>query len=388
MKKILIITGSRAEYGLLKPLISAVSSESKLVLQLVVTGMHLSNELGSTYKEIEKDGFTIDRKVKDNLSGDRASDITKSIGTAMIIFSDVFDDLNPDLILVLGDRSEILAAATAAMIKGLPIAHLHGGEITEGAYDESVRHSITKMSFLHFTSTEIYRKRVIQLGESPDRVFNVGAIAIDSIKNLKLLNKAEFEKSINFKLKKKNVLITFHPVTLDNATAKKHFNEVLKALDELENTLLIFTKPNSDKDSRIIVKMIDEYVNRNTYKAISFNSLGQLRYLSALCHVDLVVGNSSSGIYEVPIFKKATINIGDRQKGRIMPKSVINCEPNLKAIRKSFSQAFSEEFLKIIKKQKNIYGNGTATVQIIKILKIFNTQNIKKSFYDLKIKIN
>ena len=328
MRNVTVITGTRAEYGLLKPLITALSVDSEFNLQLIVTGMHLSQDFGCTYKQIEADGFKIDKKVYDNLIGDTASDITKAIGTAMNGLADAFEDLNPDLVVILGDRSEILAAATAAMIKGLPIAHIHGGETTEGAYDEGIRHAITKMSYLHFTSAEPYRKRVIQLGETPNRVFNVGAIGIDSIKNLKLLSKIEFEKSISFKLNKKNILITFHPVTLEKATAKTQFNELLKSLDAIEEATLIFTKPNSDKDGRVIIEMIDDYVTRNRDKAIAFISLGQLRYLSALQYMDVVVGNSSSGVYEVPIFKKPTINIGDRQKGRLMPRSVINCEPN------------------------------------------------------------
>lgn len=383
MKNITIVTGTRAEYGLLKPLIQAISNDLEFELQLIVTGMHLSKEFGNTYKQIEDDGFVINYKVEDHLTGDSAEAITKAIGTAMIGFADAYKTLKPDLVIVLGDRSEILAAVTSAMIKGIPIGHLHGGETTEGAYDEGIRHAITKMSYLHFTSAEVYRKRVIQLGESPDRVFNVGAIGVDSIKNLKLLNREAFEKSISFNLNKKNILITFHPVTLEKATAKVQFESLLNALDNIEDATLIFTKPNSDKDGSIIIKMIDNYVAENSNKSVAFTSLGQLRYLSALKYVDVVVGNSSSGIYEVPIFKKPTINIGDRQKGRLMPESVINCEPNVNAIEKALNLAFSEVFVKGIQEQKNIYGNGTTTFQIMDILKKFKIKDIKKSFYDL-----
>lgn len=383
MKKITIITGTRAEYGLLKPLIRAISDDSKFTLQLVVTGMHLSEEFGHTYKQIEEDGFKIDKKVADNLKGDSASAITKAIGEATIGFADALEDLKPDLIVLLGDRSEMLAAATAGMIKGVPIAHLHGGETTEGAYDEAIRHAITKMSYLHFTSAEVYRRRVIQLGESPDRVFNVGAIAIDSIMNLKLLTKTEFEESINFKLKKKSVLITFHPVTLEEATAEIQFNELLKALDVLEDTTLIFTKPNSDKDGRIITKMIDNYVAQNLENAIAFISLGQLRYLSALQHISVVLGNSSSGTYEAPIFKKPTVNVGDRQKGRLMPKSVINCHPNKGAIGKALDKSFDAQFVESLRYQKNLYGDGTATKQIMEVLNNMKIKCLKKPFYDL-----
>ena len=384
MKKVAIVTGTRAEYGLLKPLIKAVSDDCELKLLLIATGMHLSEVFGYTYKEIEADGFIIDRKVEDYLHGDSALAITKALGTGMIGFSKVFDELDPDLIIVLGDRSEILAAVTAAMIIGIPIAHLHGGESTEGAYDESIRHAITKMSYLHFTSTELYRKRVIQLGESPKRVFNVGAIGVDSIEKKKLLSLVEFEKSINFKLKKHSIIITFHPVTLEKSTAKKHFSELLKAVDKLENTSLIFTKPNSDKDGQIIIKMIDEYVASNSEKAISFISMGQLRYLSALKHIDVVVGNSSSGIYEAPIFHKPSINIGDRQKGRFMPSSVINCKPLLRNIDEAFKQAFSKEFNISIKSQKSMFGDGKATQQIIETIKTYKIEGIKKKFYDLQ----
>ena len=383
MKKVAIITGTRSEYGLLRPLIRAISEDCELKLLLITTGMHLSEVFGYTYREIEEDGFIIDRKVEDHLSGDSALAITKALGIGMIGFSEAFDELEPDLVIVLGDRSEILAAVKAAMIKGIPIAHIHGGESTEGAYDESIRHAITKMSFLHFTSTELYRKRVIQLGESPNRVFNVGAIGVDSIKNIKLLNLADFEKSICFKLKQHTIIITFHPVTLEKSTAKKQFNELLKAVDKLKNTTLIFTKPNSDKDGYIIIKMIDDYVALNPEKAVSFISMGQLRYLSALKYIDVVLGNSSSGIYEAPIFHKPTVNIGDRQKGRFMPLSVINCKPFLRDIEKALKLAFNKEFNNSIKSQKNMFGNGTATQQIIEIIKSYKIEGIKKSFYDL-----
>lgn len=382
MKSIAVITGTRSEYGLLKPLLQAIDNASNFNLQIVVTGMHLSFEFGLTYKEIEQDGFKIDKKIDCHLTSDTAEAITKSIGTAMIGFADVFNELNPSLIVLLGDRSEILAASTAAMIKGIPVAHIHGGETTEGAYDEGIRHAITKMSYLHFTSTEVYRRRVIQLGEAPERVFNVGAIGIDSIKKLKLLTKEDFEKSIDFKLNQKNILITFHPVTLENQTAEFQFKELLNSLDKINDVTLIFTKPNSDKDGRIIIKMMDEYVSLHSKKAVAFSSLGQLRYLSALKYVDFVIGNSSSGILEVPIFKKPTINIGDRQKGRLMPESVINCEPIEFEIDKALDKAFSSGFNKKIQNQQNIYGQGNATSQIIKILNDFEIKSIKKPFYD------
>ncbi len=383
MKKIAIVTGTRAEYGLLKPLIRELSSHQEMILQLIVTGMHLSSKFGLTYKEIEEDGYTITKKVPDNLSGDTANDITKAVASALVGLEEAYEELKPDFLIVLGDRTEILAAATAAMIKGIPIGHIHGGETTEGAYDEAIRHAVTKMSYLHFTSTDVYRKRVIQLGESPNRVFNVGSIAIDSIRNIKLLDEKSFEESIGVKLKRKNILITFHPVTLENQTGGEQFKEILKSLDVLEDVLLIFTKPNSDKGGSVIIEMIDKYVTENHNKAISFTSMGQLRYLSALQYMDVVVGNSSSGIYEVPIFKKPTINIGDRQKGRLMPESVINCAPKSENITEALQLAFSGDFIKKTQNLKNIYGDGNTTSYIMKVLETAQIKSIKKTFHDL-----
>jgi GDP/UDP-N,N'-diacetylbacillosamine 2-epimerase (hydrolysing) len=287
--------------------------------------MHLSPEFGLTYKEIEKE-FKINKKIEMLLSSDTSVGISKSMGLAQISFAESYDELKPDIVIVLGDRYEIFSATSAAMIARIPIAHIHGGEKTEGAFDESISHSITKMSHLHFTATEEYKNRVIQLGEHPSRVFNVGGMGIENIKRLKLLSKDEFEKSIEFKLNIKNILVTFHPVTLENSTAKEQFQELLDAIDELEDTNIIFTKANSDTDGRVINQMIDEYVTKNSHKSIVFTSLGQLRYLSALQYVDAVVGNSSSGLAEAPSFKIGTINIGDRQKGRIKASSVIDCE--------------------------------------------------------------
>ena len=308
------------------------------------------------------------------------------MGLAQISFVEAYEELKPDIIVILGDRYEIFSAASAAMIARIPIAHLHGGETTEGAFDESIRHSITKMSHLHFTATQEYKNRVIQLGEHPSKVFNVGGMGIENIKRLKLLNKEEFEKSIEFKLNKKNILVTFHPVTLENSTAKEQFQELLDAIDELEDTNIIFTKANSDTNGRIINQMIDEYVAKNYHKSIGFISLGQQRYLSALQYVDAVVGNSSSGLLEAPSFKIGTINIGDRQKGRIKAESVINSEVNKTSILKSFSKLYSKAFQDLIEESKNPYGDGIASRKIIEIIKNEDLRNIlKKSFYDLKV---
>ena len=384
-RKICIVTGTRAEYGLLYWLMKEIEADKELQLQLIITGMHLSSEFGLTYKEIEKE-FKIDKKIEMLLSSDTSIGISKSMGLAQISFVEAYEELKPDIIVILGDRYEIFSAASAAMIARIPIAHLHGGETTEGAFDESIRHSITKMSHLHFTATQEYKNRVIQLGEHPSKVFNVGGMGIENIKRLKLLNKEEFEKSIEFKLNKKNILVTFHPVTLENSTAKEQFQELLDAIDELEDTNIIFTKANSDTNGRIINQMIDEYVAKNYHKSIGFISLGQQRYLSALQYVDAVVGNSSSGLLEAPSFKIGTINIGDRQKGRIKAESVINSEVNKTSILKSFSKLYSKAFQDLIEESKNPYGDGIASRKIIEIIKNEDLRNIlKKSFYDLKV---
>ena len=338
MRKICVITGTRAEFGLLRPLIALIAKDEELQLQLIATGMHLSPEFGYTLDEIIAAGFVVDKKVECLLSSDTAVGVSKTIALAISGFADAFEALQPDLVVVLGDRTEILGAVIAAGIANIPIAHLHGGETTEGAYDEAIRHSITKFSHLHFTSTEAYRKRVIQLGEQPEMVFNVGAIGLDAVKKLKLLNKEEFENSIGFKLKKRNVLITYHPVTLEKEAPIQTFENILQALDELSETGLIFTHANSDKNGRVINKMITEYVEIHKDKAVAFKSLGQLRYLSALQFVDFVIGNSSSGILEVPAFCIPTINIGDRQKGRICNESVINSNNSLEDIEKSIKK--------------------------------------------------
>ena len=383
MRKICVITGTRAEFGLLRPLIALIAKDEELQLQLIATGMHLSPEFGYTLDEIIAAGFVVDKKVECLLSSDTAVGGSKTIALAISGFADAFEALQPDLVLVLGDRTEILGAVIAAGMANIPIAHLHGGETTEGAYDEAIRHSITKFSHLHFTSTEAYRKRVIQLGEQPEMVFNVGAIGLDAVKKLKLLNKEEFENSIGFKLKKRNVLITYHPVTLEKEAPIQTFENILQALDELSETGLIFTHANSDKNGRVINKMITEYVEIHRDKAVAFKSLGQLRYLSALQFVDFVIGNSSSGILEVPAFHIPTINIGDRQKGRIICESVINSTNSLEDIKKSITFALDKQFRETIQQQEMLYGNGTAAEKILKVIKEYPIIPLKKSFYDI-----
>ncbi|CAM4239819.1 UDP-N-acetylglucosamine 2-epimerase [Gillisia hiemivivida] len=384
MKKITIVSGTRAEFGLLNPLIDEIQNDQEIQLQLIVTAMHLAPEFGYTVNEIEKKGYKIDKKVECLLSSDSAVGITKSVGLAMIGFADALNELNPDFVIILGDRTEMLAAATASMLANIPIVHMYGGETTEGAYDEGIRHAITKMSYLHFASTEIYRKRIIQLGEHPSRVYNVGSISMDSIKNLVLLNKEEFEDSINFKLGKKNILITFHPVTLEDHSAQSQFQNILEALSSFMNTSFIFTHANSDKDGRIINQMIDEFVLRNNEISVAFKSLGQLRYLSALKHIDIVLGNSSSGIVEVPYFNIPTINIGDRQKGRILSESIIQADATFESITSAYKRAYDPLYRNNIKSQKQLFGSGNTVGKIMNILRNQNVNNLKKSFYDIQ----
>ena len=369
-RKICIITGSRADYGLLYWIIKEVASDQDLELQLIVTGMHLSADFGLTYKEIESE-FKIERKIDIQISSDTSNGISSSMSIAQKLFSESLMELEPNIVVVLGDRYEIFSAVSAAMIAKIPIAHIHGGEITQGSWDDSIRHCITKMSFLHFTAYEEYYKRVLQLGEDPSRVFNIGGVGIENIKKLKLLSKKEFEKSIKFKLNKKNILITFHPVTLENNTSKKQFQELLNAIGELEDTHIIFTKTNSDLNGKVINKMINKYTIANPETSIGFASLGQLRYLSALQFVDVVIGNSSSGLMEVPSFKVGTINIGNRQKGRMRGSSVIDCLPKKKDIKNSIEKIYSEQFQNLLKDVKNPYDKGSSSKKIVKILKDF-----------------
>ncbi len=383
-RKICIVTGSRAEYGLLRPLLKEVSGDPELTLQLVVTGMHLSEEFGSTYKEIESDGFNIDEKIDIGLHSDTPTGIAESMGLAMSGFAKAYQQLRPDIIVVLGDRFEIFAAAATAMVSRLHIAHLHGGERTEGAIDEAFRHSITKMSHLHFASTKEYRRRIIQLGEDPSRVFNVGAIGLDNIRDLKLLAKEELEDQLNTKFNKHNLLVTFHPVTLEDNTSGEQFQILLDVLNGLKDTNIIFTKSNADTGGRTINNMIDEYVSYNPKTAISFTSMGQLLYLSTLQFVNVVVGNSSSGIIEAPSFKIGTINIGDRQKGRIKAESIINCQPLKDDINGAFEKLYSKEFQISLKNVQNPYGAGGAAKKIKEILKKYDLCDVlKKNFYDI-----
>ena len=385
-RKICIVTGTRAEYGLFYWLMKEIQEDADLELQLIATGMHLSPEFGLTYKEIEEDGFKIDKKIEMLLSSDTPVGISKSMGLGMIGFADAYEDLSPDIIVVLGDRFETFIATAAATIARIPIAHIHGGETTQGAIDEAFRHSITKMSHIHFTSTERYKKRVIQLGENPEMVYNVGALGTENIQKLPLLSRNNLENEINFSLGQRCILVTYHPVTLEKATAQIQFQNLLNALDKINGLHVIFTKANADSEGRIINRLIDEYVRVNENTAVLFTSMGQLRYLSAMKHVDAVVGNSSSGIVEAPSFKVPTVNIGDRQKGRIKTESVINCFPTKESIVQALKQVLSTEFKQSIQDMTNPYEKENTSRNIKEIIKHFNLINIlKKEFYDISI---
>ena len=385
MRKICVITGTRAEYGLLQGILKALKNDSSFKLQLVVTGMHLSPEYGSTYKVIEEDGFTIDEKIEILLQSDSTVAITKSVGLGCIGFAEAFARLNPDIVLILGDRFEILAAAQAAMIARIPIAHVHGGELTAGVIDDAIRHSVTKMSQIHFVANERFKKRVIQLGENPDRVFVVGAPGIDNIANLNLLGKDELESELGITFAKYNFLVTYHPVTLSEEDPRVALGELFSALDIFPNSRLIITFPNVDTNSQLIVQELQRYADQHKDRVLLVKSLGQLKYLSLLQFVDAVIGNSSSGLIEAPSFSVPTINIGNRQKGRIMAKSVINCSEKSVEIIEAIKKAISEDFKNSIRHCKNPYGDGTAIPKIIKVLKSQNLTGILfKEFYDVE----
>lgn len=381
MRKICVVTGSRAEYGLLSGLMHAIKNDPELELQIIATNMHLSPEFGLTYRNIEQDGFTINKKVVMLLSSDTSNATAKSVGLGFIGFADAYEDLQPDMVVVLGDRYEIVSAVSTALFYKIPVAHLHGGEITEGAYDDCIRHAITKMSHLHFTSTEEYRDRVIQLGEDPKRVFNVGAPGIENIKKVPLMSKDELEATLDgFKLGDKALLVTYHPATLENSTAEEQIKNLLAVLDEYPEYKVIFTLPNSDTDGRIIIQLINEYVAKYADRAVAYPSLGLRRYLSALQFIKAAVGNSSSGIIEVPSFGIPTLNIGDRQKGRLAADSVVNCGTSKEEILEGLEKVLHAEQKKIT----NPYEGKNTTADILHVLKTYPLEGlIQKSFYNL-----
>jgi len=384
VKRVCVVTGSRAEYGLLRWVMEGFKNSDVCTLQTVVTGMHLSPEFGSTWREIEADSFSIDWKVEMLLGSDSASAVTKSMGIAMIGFADAFSHLKPDLLVILGDRFEMLAAASAALIAGIPIAHLHGGELTEGAYDDAIRHSLTKMSHLHFTAASEYRDRVIQLGEDPARVWDVGGFGLDSITNVKLLSRAEVEDNLKISLSDKSLLVTFHPETRPDAVPEKQLEELLHALGQ-SSAVVVFTMPNADNKNRMLRTMIEEFVQQHSGRAVVHASLGQQLYLSTLAEVDAVVGNSSSGLIEAPAFSKGTVNIGRRQDGRLRAKSVVDCEARRSDIAEAIEKVLDPRFQIEITSQQNPYGTGGASVKTVSIIENWFREKVSmsKKFYDL-----
>jgi GDP/UDP-N,N'-diacetylbacillosamine 2-epimerase (hydrolysing) len=382
-RKICVVTGSRADYGLLRLVMKGIEAEPNLTLQIIATGMHLSPTFGLTYKEIEGDGFKIDQKVECLSSSDSPVAIAKATGKVLSGCAKAFDELKPGLVLVLGDRFEIFAACSAALLARIPIAHIHGGEVTTGAYDEAFRHSITKMSSVHFVATEEYRKRVIQLGENPSTVHLVGGLGVDAIKELKLLSKDEIEQSLGIRFSDKNLLVTFHPATLEDQAPTEQISELLAALFDKPDITLIFTMPNADTGGLAIMEQIKSFVDKNN-NAYAFESLGQLNYLSCLAIVDGIVGNSSSGILEAPTFKVGTINIGERQLGRTQSVSVINVRANKESIEKALKKLFSPEFKSTLSDCTSPYGEGGASRKILRVLSdLEHEKNLHRSFYDL-----
>ncbi|MGJ1317217.1 UDP-N-acetylglucosamine 2-epimerase [Sphingobacterium spiritivorum] len=382
MRKICVVTATRAEYGLLKPLMDLIQQSTDLELQVIVTGAHLSPEFGLTYLQIEADGFTINEKIEILLSSDTAGSIVKTMGLAMNGMADVLPRLLPDLLVILGDRYEMLAIASAATIFKVPIAHLHGGEITEGAYDDAIRHAITKLSHLHFASTEEYRNRIIQMGEDPNQVFNVGAIGLDNIKNLKLLTKEELEKDLEIKFLKYNYQVTFHPETLSELSSAEQFQILLDAIDLQDQSFFIFTKANADTDGRVINQMIDDYVSKNHNNAKAFTSLGALRFLSVVRECTAIIGNSSSGILEAPSLHTATLNIGNRQRGRIQADSVINVDCKVEDIVAGFGHLRSDSFQSRLNLVCNPYYQGNAAKRIVKVISE-HSASIEKHFNNI-----
>lgn len=386
MKKIAVFTGTRAEYGLLYWLMKEIENDDGLELQLIVSGMHLSPEYGYTLETIERDGFRVSEKVEMLLSSSTDVGVAKSIGLGVIGFADALDRLRPDCLIILGDRFEALAVAQTAMIMRIPIAHLHGGELTEGLIDEAIRHSITKMAQLHFTSAEIYRKRVIQLGEPPERVFNVGAPAIENVRRLKLLNQGELEASLDFKLGNQPLLVTYHPVTLKKGGGIDSLKNLLSALDKVDpGHKLVITFPNADTYGRELIEVLQEYASQNAERVLLTPSLGQLRYLSLMKICGAVIGNSSSGLLEAPAYGVPTVDIGIRQKGRFKPDSVIESGDELFEISTALSVALSEAHQKISKAALNPYGDGHVSEKIIQVLKSKNLKSLVfKKFYELE----
>ena len=381
--KICFVTGSRADYGLIKRLMTSLKNEKGFELQLLVTGTHLSESFGLTVQEIEKDGFIINRRIYCLSDADTSNDVSKAIGVAVSEFGAAISEIEPDLFVVLGDRFEIFSAVTAALVARVPVAHIHGGEVTHGSIDDSFRHAITKMSQFHFVATEEFRNRVIQLGENPENVYLVGGLGVDNVNELELLDKNELEESLGIKFAGKNLLVTFHPATLDVLKPGEQLSNLLAAISTLKETRVIFTSPNADEGGLFFTQKIKEYVANNR-EAVYIESLGQLSYFSCASVVDGIIGNSSSGLLEIPSLKKGTINLGNRQDGRPKASSVIDADMTVAGILEAIETLYSEDFKKILLNSKNPYGDGGARQRIISAIRDISTKKVTpKKFYDL-----
>ncbi len=381
-RRICVVTGSRAEYGLLYWVMKGIAADASLELQVAATGMHLSPEFGLTYREIEADGFTIAAKVEMLLSADTSVGVTKSLGLGVIGFADAFEKLKPDLVVLLGDRFEILAAAQAALLARIPVAHIHGGERSEHSFDESLRHSITKLAQWHFVAAEPYRKRVVQMGEAPATVFNVGAPGLDHLPRMEWLGREALAKALDARLDSPLFLVTYHPATLGTGSPDEAMVQLLAALDRFPEASIVFTHPNADTGGRGLIKRINDFVAANPGRAKACVSLGQQRYLSLLREADVVIGNSSSGLTEAPALKTPTVNVGDRQKGRLKATSVIDCAEKTEDIVRAIRQALSPEFQRGLEQTQSLYGIGNASQAIVDRLK-GPLPRVQKQFFDV-----
>lgn len=384
-RRICVVTGTRAEYGLLRRLLGILQADARVELQIIACAMHLAPEFGLTYREIENDGFVIDRKLEMLLAADSKSAIAKSTGLGMISFADAFSELQPDIVVLLGDRFELLGAASTALLMRLSIAHIHGGELTEGAVDDAIRHAVSKMAALHFVAAEPYRQRLLQMGEPNDRVFNVGGLGVDALKSMPLMSRDELANSLEFTFGTRNLLLTFHPATAEDGDPLQQCQALLDALDAFPDTHVIITLPNADAGGRAITECLLQYGQANPQRVCVHKSLGALRYASCLALVDGVIGNSSSGLLEAPVFGIGTVNIGNRQKGRLRANSVIDCPPEKDAIINALNLILSESFRKEAGAIYNPYGEGGAAPKIAEILASTPLENLRsKAFHDLK----
>ena len=390
IKTVCVLTTTRADYGILKPLLSCLQEEKMLSLRIVASGMHLSSEFANTYHEIENDGFTIHQKVVILSDGDTPKAMSETMGKALIEFGAYFEQFTPDLLIVVGDRFETLAVCCAAVNKRIPIAHFHGGETTQGAIDECYRHAITKMSWLHFVSCEPYRRRVIQLGEDPDRVYNVGALGVENVMNASLVSLAALEQDIGFELQTRPYcIVCFHAVTTEHNTAGAQVKELMEAMDAYPKMGFIVTKANADAGGCEINRLWEQYGKKrdNVYVTAS---LGRVNYLSALRCAKAIIGNSSSGIIEAPSLGIPTVNIGDRQKGRLQAPSVINTEPEKDAISNAMDSALSDEFTRIARGKQNLYTGGNTSriaTEIIRKRLLTGPPDLKKKFFDIVFEV-